>query len=69
MAQPEDEDLLTFAEVAEIVRMTEDSFRYVYYQGKGPEGFRLGKRRVFRRGKVREWIKRIEASQAQAGAA
>ena len=68
MAQPDDEDLLTFAEAGEMARMTEDSFRYVYYQGKGPEGFRLGKRRVFRKGKVRQWIAEIEAAQSGSSA-
>jgi hypothetical protein len=61
-AQGADEDLLILPEVAEIARMTVDTFRYVYYQGNGPEGFRLRKRLVFRRGKVRAWIAAREAA-------
>jgi predicted DNA-binding transcriptional regulator AlpA len=61
-ARPDDEDLLIIPEVADMARMTVDTFRYVYYQGNGPEGFRLGKRVVFRRGKVRAWIAAREAA-------
>ena len=60
--QPDDEDLLVMPEVADMARMTLDAFRYVYYQGNGPEGFRMGKRVVFRRGKVRAWIAAREAA-------
>jgi hypothetical protein len=62
--RPDDEDLLTWAEAAEMARMKVDALRYVYYQGRGPESFRMGKQRVFRRGKVRAWIAAIEAAQA-----
>lgn len=65
----DDEDLLTFAEAAAMARMPVDSFRYTYYRGNGPEGFRLGKKRVFRKGKVRAWIAAIEADQSAPGAA
>lgn len=60
--RPNDEELLVMREVADMARMTLDTFRYVYYRGNGPEGFRMGKRVVFRRGKVRAWIAAREAS-------
>lgn len=69
MDLPDDEDLLTLPEVAAIARMPVHSFRYLRKQGGGPEGFRLGKRLVFRKGKVRAWLKAIEEAQNQQGAA
>lgn len=67
--RPDDEDLLTIAEVAEMAKMTSDALRYMRKDGRGPDGFRLGKHVVFRRGKVRQWIAEIEAAQASEGAA
>jgi hypothetical protein len=68
-----DEDILTMPEAAAMARMTLDGFRYVLYHGNGgPKGFRLGKKRVFRKGEVRRWMKAAEASQqppASGGAA
>lgn len=62
-----DEDLLTFEEAAMMARMEPDSLRYIVYHRKGgPKGFRLGKKRVFRKGEVRKWIDAVEASQAGA---
>lgn len=67
--EPDDEDLLTMEEVADIARMTVQTLRYRLKRGTGPEGFRFGKKRVFRRGKVRAWIKAIEEAESQQGAA
>lgn len=68
-AGDDDEALLTMEEVADIARMTIQALRYRLKMGTGPEGFRLGKKRVFRKGKVRAWIAAIEASQSEQGAA
>lgn len=65
----DDEDLLTMEEAAKMARMTKDTLRYRLHRGTGPESFRLGKKRVFRKGKVRAWIAAIEAAQNQQGAA
>lgn len=62
---PDDEDLMTMEEVADMARMKVNALRYrIYHEKNGPEGFRLGKKRVFRKGKVRAWIKAIEDSQS-----
>ena len=45
----DDEDLLTMEEVADIARMSIPTLRYRLKTKTGPEGFRLGKKRVFRR--------------------
>jgi predicted DNA-binding transcriptional regulator AlpA len=66
---PDDDDLLTMPEVAEIARMPVNTLRHLRKHGSGPEGFRMGKRVVFRRGKVRAWIAAIEAAQSHQGAA
>ena len=66
---PDDEDLLTMEEVAAMARMTIATLRHRLKCRTGPEGFRMGKKRVFRKGKVRAWIKAIEAAQSQQGAA
>ena len=65
MDLPDDDDLLLMPEVAEMVRLPVNSLRHMRKQGGGPEGFRMGKRVVFRKGKVRAWIKAVEASQSQ----
>lgn len=58
-----DDDLLLISEVSELTRMPEATIRWHRHQGTGPEGFRLGRRVVFRRGEVRKWI----AEREQAG--
>jgi predicted DNA-binding transcriptional regulator AlpA len=62
--RPDDEDVLTWDEAADMARMKADSLRYIVYHTKtGPKGFRLGKQRVFRRSEIRQWIATVEASQ------
>lgn len=62
-SRPDDEDVITWEEAAEMARMSADSLRYIVYRHKGPKGFRLGKQRVFRKGEIRQWIRDVEASQ------
>ena len=57
------DDLLLIEEVAAITRRTVDTLRWLRHKGEGPEGFRMGRRLVFRRRAVTEWI----AQQEQAG--
>jgi hypothetical protein len=58
-----DDDILTMPEAAAMARMTLEGFRYLlYHGGGGPNGFRLGKKRVFRKGEVRRWMKATEDS-------
>lgn len=63
-------DVLTMTEVAEIARISEEVLRTRLGRGVGPEGgFRIGKQLVFRKGKVRAWIKAVEEAQNRQGAA
>lgn len=60
-----DEDLLTLDEAAAMARMPVETFRYVRnHNHGGPQGFRMGKRAMFRKGQVREWLKTLEAGAA-----
>ena len=51
-----DDDLLTIAEVAAIVRAPIATVRYWRHLGTGPRSFRLGRRVVYRAGDLQAWI-------------
>ena len=55
-AIPNPDDLLLLPEVAEITRKSVDTLRWLRHRGEGPQGFRMGRRVVFRRGVVTAWI-------------
>ena len=60
------DDLLTTAEVAAIIRAPASTLRYWRHLGTGPHSFRLGRRVVYRRADVAEWLhEQSEASRAQ----
>lgn len=60
---PSPDDLLLIGEVATITRRTVDTLRWLRHKGEGPEGFRMGRRLVFRRRAVTEWIALQEREQ------
>ena len=60
---PSPDDLLLIDEVAAITRRTVDALRWLRHEGEGPAGFRMGRRVVYRRGAVMEWIARQEREQ------
>ena len=60
---PSPDDLLLLPEVAEITRRSIDTLRWLRHRGEGPSGFRMGRRVVFRRGAVMEWIAQQERQQ------
>jgi predicted DNA-binding transcriptional regulator AlpA len=60
---PSSDDLLLLPEVAEITRRSIDTLRWLRHRGEGPPGFRMGRRVVFRRGAVMEWIAQQEREQ------
>jgi predicted DNA-binding transcriptional regulator AlpA len=57
------DDLLLIDEVAAITRRSVDTLRWMRHRGDGPEGFKLGRRLVYRRSSVLAWI----AEQERAG--
>jgi predicted DNA-binding transcriptional regulator AlpA len=60
---PSPDDLLLLPEVAEITRRSIDTLRWLRHRREGPPGFRMGRRVVFRRGAVMEWIAQRERQQ------
>jgi excisionase family DNA binding protein len=57
-------DLMTLLEVAAYLRVPVATLRYWRHLGRGPAGFRLGRRVMYRREDVERWIG--ERQQAQA---
>jgi predicted DNA-binding transcriptional regulator AlpA len=51
-----DGDLLTTAEVAALMRTPVSTVRYWRHLGSGPRSFRLGRRVVYLRQDVQDWI-------------
>jgi len=59
------DDLLTTAEVAQIMRSPVSTLRYWRHLGSGPRSFHVGRRVVYRRTDVTAWLH----EQAEAGRA
>ena len=52
-----DDDLLTLDEAAAMARIPLETFRHRRgLRGGGPQGFRMGKRVMFAKGDVRQWL-------------
>ena len=51
-----DHDLLTINEAADVVRAPVATLRYWRHLGTGPRSFRLGRRVVYRRSDLHDWI-------------
>jgi excisionase family DNA binding protein len=51
-----DPELLTITEAAELVRAPVATLRYWRHLGTGPRSFRLGRRVLYRRDDLRNWI-------------
>lgn len=51
-----EDDLLTVQEVAALLRRPVNTIRTWRYQRSGPPSFRLGRRVMYRRGDVEEWV-------------
>lgn len=49
-------DLLTVDEAAELLRTPIGTLRYWRHLGVGPRGFRLGRRVVYRRDDLEQWV-------------
>jgi excisionase family DNA binding protein len=55
---------LTTAEVAQIVRAPAETVRYWRHLGKGPRNFKLGRRVLYDRDDVEQWIAKQRAQQS-----
>jgi excisionase family DNA binding protein len=58
-----DDHLLLLEEVAEITRLSASTLRWLRHRGEGPPGFKMGRRVMFRRTAVLEWIREHEQAQ------
>lgn len=56
--------LLTTEEVASLIRIPVGTLRYWRHSGFGPPSFRLGRRVVYRRGAVVDWVEHQERIQS-----
>lgn len=56
------EDLLTLAEVSEILRTPENTLRWWRHKGTGPEFYKIGRRLVTTVGDVRRFMREQRAA-------
>ena len=49
-------DHMTTKEVAELCRTSQETVRYWRHVGKGPRGFKLGRKVLYRRRDVEAWL-------------
>ncbi len=57
-------ELLTLAEVAAVLRTPVATLRYWRHLGVGPDGFRLGRRVVYRREDINRWVAKQQQAQS-----
>jgi excisionase family DNA binding protein len=57
-------ELLTITEAAELLRASVATLRYWRHLGTGPRSFRLGRRVLYRRDDLHDWIDRQHAETA-----
>lgn len=55
-------DYMTTAEVADLVRAPVETVRYWHYVGRGPQSFKVGRRRLYERAEVLAWIEAARKS-------
>jgi excisionase family DNA binding protein len=58
-------DLLTMEEVAELVHTSPSTVRYWRHTGYGPAGFRVGRRVLYERSDVEQWIRDLQETKAR----
>ena len=70
MAVTDDDDrtaaaeLLTLADAAAVLRTPVATLRYWRHLGVGPDGFRLGRRVVYRRDDIDRWLAKQQQAQS-----
>jgi excisionase family DNA binding protein len=57
-------DLITTAELAQLVRTSEETVRYWRHVGKGPRGTKVGRRVLYERAEVQSWLRELGAQEA-----
>lgn len=54
---------LTTEEVADMLRTTPDTVRFWHKAGKGPASFKLGRRRLYTRADVEDFVRRARQAE------
>lgn len=62
------QDLLTYSEVAALLRTPESTVRYWRHMGSGPTSFKIGRRVVFKRTDVDAWLAHQQATTSSGAA-
>lgn len=58
-------ELLTLDQVAEMLGCTVKTLYDLRCKGRGPRGFRVGPRLLFRRGEIESWLAKLEEADAR----
>ena len=61
-----DEEFMLLIEVAELTRLPPSTLRWMRHKGEGPPAAKAGRRLVYRRADVLEWLAQLRREQ-QAG--
>lgn len=59
-------EYMTTPEVAQMVRTSPETVRYWRHVGRGPRSFRVGRRVLYARSDVQEWVDRLRESEGAA---
>ena len=62
-------DLMSQPEVAELTRIPVETLRYLRWRGEGPRSFKLGRRVMYERADVLQWIEEQKAATGRGGTA
>lgn len=62
-------DLLSTKQVSDMTGVSEPTVRYWRHMGQGPVSFKIGRRVVYRREAVEQWIAEQEKATSRGGAA
>lgn len=62
------EDLMTTAQVSEMIHRPIETLRYWRWRGEGPTSFKIGRSVVYERRDVEAWLRAQKASTAAGGA-
>jgi len=58
------EDLITTEEFAALARTSASTVRYWRHVGRGPRGFKVGRRVLYERQAVLDWLEELRAAEA-----
>ena len=63
-----DNEFMLLKEAAELVRLSPETLRWLRHKGEGPPCAKVGRRLVFKRSDVLEWLAQLKREQGEANA-